>query len=130
MKTIEITASQESTIFTFSVNYSKSVDLNKVKGTALNELFAWITVQKQVGAKGLKLSLPINLKVVCDGFEIDTNKARKELQNRLKLNSTAKSKRNFARKFSAIVDFSARKPETIDFDLLLSDLETIINTEV
>jgi dihydrodipicolinate reductase len=121
-KEVSIKFTQEDTELSIIIEGS-ATDKNKVYGTALNELFHAVSVQKGSGARIFKLSQPIQLNVTCGEINIDTSVARVELQQRLKLNSTAKSKRAFARKFVSIADYIQREKVVISVDDLLATLE-------
>ena len=121
MKTLNFSATQESSKLTFAVEISKGNE-SRVLGTLLNELFAWCTLQQSVKAKGIKFSEPIDLAFECGGLEFDTATVRRELVQKLKLNKTAKSKRVFAQRFKAIFDYSVSEVRECTFTELLEGL--------
>lgn len=109
--------------FNYDVNPSNK---NKVFGTVLNDLFRTISLQSVTGAKFFKLNQPIMVRIESDMFLLDTGTAHKTAQQRLKLNSKAKSKKAFAKKFVAIADFILHKPELITVDALNKVLDAEI----
>lgn len=86
---------------------------NKVYGSVLNELFRAVSLQKFTGARLFKLNEPVMIRIESDKFVLDTGDAFKKVQHRLKLNSSSKSKRLFAKKFVAIADYILTKPEAL-----------------
>lgn len=121
MKNVNFIAYQENTELELNFEVSNS-NQSKVLGTALNELFAWCNIQREVNAKGLKFSEPINLKIEVNNIAFDTGKANKRLTNKLKMNKTAKSKKSFALKVKAIFDYSIRDFNELTFNELLESL--------
>ena len=89
-------------------DFGKTKSLSKLVGTACNELFELVNLQKSGTIKMFKLSQPIDLTIVGDGFEIDTTKLNFELRTNLKLNSTPKSKARFAKRTFDLVNYVHR----------------------
>ena len=106
--------------FSFEVNPSNA---RKVSGTVLFELFKWIDIQKQMGAKGLSLAKPINIRIKSDTLALDTGEARKQLAQKLKLNSTNKSKRKFAARFQALTAYMSSPITVVDYEEVITLLE-------
>lgn len=105
-----------------TVNAKEGGSLDKIQGTAINELFAWIEVQRKVGAKGLKLSHHVDIVIEGENFTLDTTEAQIQLRQRLKINSTARSKRAFAVKFCALCTYISRERGVISVNEALEAL--------
>jgi hypothetical protein len=118
---INFTVYQETTSLELSMPISN--DKNKTIGTLLNELFSWIKLQKAMRADGLKLSQPLNIRLTFNGATIDTGNVRKELQQKLRCNSTAKGMRNFAGKLVILIDYIVRTPELMTIEQALENLD-------
>lgn len=86
-------------------DFGKTKSLSKLVGTACNELFELVDLQKSGTIKMFKLSQPIDITIVGEGFEIDTTKLQFELRTNLKLNSTQKSKARFAQRTFNLVNY-------------------------
>lgn len=128
MKQLTFSAFQGSIALSFSFTIGTKVkDENKIKsrisGSICNELFAWVEMQKLVGAEGLKLSEPIGLKFQIDGLQFDTSKIKKELQHRLLLRNNPAGRRNYARRFNAIFNYVTKDVKAITFEQLIADLD-------
>ena len=89
-------------------DFGKTKSLSKLVGTSCNELFELVDLQKSGTIKMFKLSQPIDLTIVGDGFEIDTTKLSFELRTNLKLNSTPKAKARFAQRTFNLVSYVHR----------------------
>ncbi len=89
-------------------DFGKTKSLSKLVGTSCNELFELIDLQKRGAIKMFKLSQPIDLTIVGDGFEIDTTKLDFELRTKLKLNATPKAKARFAKRTFDLVNYVHR----------------------
>lgn len=150
MKNISITAYQVGNAGKRDVNTSvtfgaKVTDesINRVAGTALNELFAWISVQRAMGASGIALSLPIDLRFQVESEDgemstmFDTARpvnpadmsAIKILRQRLKMNNSAKGKRNFAQKFMALFNYATRSIMERDINSLIAEFDELARME-
>lgn len=124
MKHLTFTAYQGALalIMTFTIGNSRKEDTvkSKVCGSICNELFDWVSLQKFVGANGIKLSEPINLKFEVNGIKFDTGTLKKELQARLLLRNNPQGRRNYARRFNAIFNYITRDVKPCTFDELLA----------
>jgi hypothetical protein len=98
------------------------LSFNKIIGTVLNELFTTVSEAKEIGAKLFNLAMPIGLRIEVKGVVIDTAKANKEYQLKLKLQNTSKSKRKFAQRSVAIIKAATRGTEIKDINTLLAEL--------
>jgi hypothetical protein len=74
-------------------------------GNILNQLFRWVSLQRTVGAEGLKLSQPINLRFEIAGNNFNTALLRKSLQQKLKLQNTSAGRQLYAKRVWAILDY-------------------------
>ena len=122
METIKFDFYQEETTLTFEFHLESTLDNDHLKGSVLNELFKWVNIQKHMGAKGLKLSKPINIRIEHGGKFLDTGTAKKQLQQKLKLNTSAKSKRMFAIRFNMLVEYITDGFNIVDVDTVLETL--------
>ncbi len=95
----------------------------KVYGTALRELFEAVTLQSKTGARIFKLNQPVMISVKVNNIAVDTASANIQLQNKLKLNKTAKSMRMFAQRFVAIADHITRVRKIVDITEVLASLD-------
>lgn len=113
-KRIQVIVHQDGVQFTQSYATNGRMNADKVIGSALRETFKLVELKKRIGS-GLSLAKPINVAFEYNGLTYDTGKLDVTLQAKLKMNSTAKSKRRFAEKFVAIYDFvtSERKAVTL-----------------
>jgi len=89
--------------------FGKTKAVNKLVGTACNELFELIDLQKEGVTKVFKLSLPIDIKIIGEGFEIDTTKVSASLRTKLKLNASNESKVRFAKRVFKLVTYINRE---------------------
>lgn len=119
---LQFKAFQENCELTLSTSID-STSKNKIAGTLLNELFAWVNLQKEVRAKGLKLSEPIGLQFKLGKYNFDSTKIDMKLQQTLKLQSTADGMKRFAKKFWSILEYVTQTRETITFEALITELE-------
>ncbi len=121
MKTVEFQAYQENTNVKFNFELTEDSNNNQILGTVLNEVFAWVDLQKSVGAKGLKLNQPINIYFMVDGLVFDTGESQKSITQKLKLNTS--KKHLFAKRVKAIFDYSIRDINVVSFEDMLAGLE-------
>lgn len=119
---MNITFKQNDTTLDINVK-GNTINANKVYGTALNELFHIVNLQSEVGAKFFKLNEPILISVTSGKFAIDSSSAHVKLQQKLKLNKTAKSKRQFAKRLVLICNEVLRAREVVNVNDLLKSLE-------
>lgn len=107
--------------FNFSFGNTKAV--NKLVGTACNELFHVIDLQKQGVTKMFKLSQPIDITIVGESFEIDTCKISASLKTKLKINSSIESKVRFAKRVFALVTYVNREKKVVSIE----EIEKLLN---
>lgn len=119
------------TLLTQSVNTRKdlSQDLDTLVGTALNELFNLVNVQKNYGVKYFDLSSPISFRIESKGIEVNGSELSTQFQQVLKLNNSAKSKRKFATRLRGAVEQIQRKPTLCKASEIESQLEDQIQAE-
>ena len=94
--------------------FGKTKAVSKLVGTAGNELFGLIDLQKDGVTKMFKLSLPIDLAVIGEDFEIDTSVLSAEYRTRLKINSSLESKVRFAKRVFKLVNHINKERRIID----------------
>jgi hypothetical protein len=123
METLKIDFYQDETRLSFEFETQTELNQQKLNGSTLNELFKWISLQKDMGAKGLKLSQPINIKVEHNGKLFDTGNAKKQLQQKLKVNSSAKSMRKFAQRYTALISYMCSPFVALTVDEVLETLD-------
>jgi len=107
--------------FNFAFGNTKAV--NKLVGTACNELFEVVDLQKQGVTKMFKLSQPIDITIVGEAFEIDTCKISTNLKSKLKLNSSIESKVRFAKRVFALVTYINREKKIVSIE----EIEKLLN---
>jgi len=119
---IEFIQNDSSLALTVDGDLSKD-KLNKVVGTACNELFRLVKLQKQTGARLFTLSQPVGIRVKAGKFSVDTLEASEALQSRLKLNSTAKSMKAFAGRVYFICDYLSTTTEVVTVEQAIQAAE-------
>lgn len=105
-------------------DFGKTKSVSKLVGTACNELFELIDLQKEGVTNLFKLSHPIDLTISGEGFEIDTTKINASLRTKLKLNSTLESKIRFAKRVLKLVKYVHRTRKVVsveEIEKLLSE---------
>ncbi len=117
--------------FTFSVNLDNNnkAERNKVVGTFINRLFRYLQLQQDTGARFANLSHPLLMRFNVGKTTIDLGSIDETLQARLKVGHAAKSKRAFALRVKAIVEFLLETPEVVDIDDVIAGLEDVIAGE-
>ena len=103
-------------------DFGKTKSLSKLVGTSCNELFELIDLQKSGAIKMFKLSQPIDITIVGDGFKIDTTKLSFELRTKLKLNATPKAKARFAKRTFDLVKYVHRVRGIVEVEELTAIL--------
>ena len=121
-KAIHVTVYQDGIQFTQSYETSGRMNADKVIGSALRETFKLVELKKRIGT-GLSLAKPINVAFAYNGMNYDTGKLDMSLQAKLKMNSTAKSKRAFAGKFLAIYDFVTSERKAVTLEQVVKELK-------
>lgn len=114
---------------TFDIQGSFELSKNKIAGTILNELFRWVSFQREIGAKALQLNLPILLRFNVGGMSIDTGHVKKEVQQVLKLQNTAAGRKRYALRFMNTINYAAAKVQMKDYAVLLQELSDAILAE-
>ena len=103
--------------------FGKTKAVSKLVGTACNELFELIDLQKEGVTKMFKLSLPIDLAVIGEGFEIDTSVLSAEYRTKLKINSSLESKVRFAKRVFKLVTHINRERRILD----MKEIEALLD---
>lgn len=103
--------------------FGKTKAVNKLVGTACNELFELIDLQKEGVTKVFKLSQPIDIAVIGEGFEIDTTKVSASLRTKLKLNASNEAKVRFAKRVFKLVTYINRERTIVS----VSDIEKLLS---
>jgi hypothetical protein len=113
---------QEGISFTQKYETSGKMNADKVIGSALRETFKLVELKKKIGS-GLSLAKPIGVSFEYEGLKYDTGTLDITLQAKLKMNSTSKSKRKFADKFTAIYDFVTSERKAISLAEVVKELK-------
>lgn len=132
MSLIKFTAYQNDIALTleFSVNQPKKGNVkSKIAGSICNQLFSWVELQKTIGAEGIKLSKPIQLKFDVSGLKFDTGTVRKELHERLLLRNNPKGRKNYAVRFHKIFLWATSEVKTVTIEQLFASLDKEISAE-
>lgn len=103
--------------------FGKTKAVSKLVGTACNELFELIDLQKEGVTKMFKLSQPIDLAVIGEGFEVDTSVLSAEYRTNLKINSSIESKVRFAKRVFKLVNHINRERKVLD----IKDIEALLD---
>lgn len=101
---------------TINIDFKKTTSKSKLIGTSCNELFALIDLQKAGVCKVFKLSQPIDITIVGNGFEVDTCKIQTKLKTKLKLNATLESKIRFAKRFKELFVYATTNRGLVEYD--------------
>lgn len=110
----------------FEINSDASDNL--IVGTTLNELFTMCDNYREAGLKLFKSNEPILFRISSDNIPlVDIGTCSKRIQDKLKLNKTAKSKRSFAKRVNLAIKEISRGIELIDMKELESKLNAIID---
>ena len=110
----------------FEINSDASDNL--IVGTTLNELFTMCDNYREAGLKLFKSNEPILFRISSDSIPlVDIGTCSKRIQDKLKLNKTAKSKRSFAKRVNLAIKEISRGIELIDMKELESKLNEIID---
>jgi len=114
---------------TFEVD-KKETDQKLIVGTVLNELFTVESNYRNANMRLFKTSKPILFKVTNGKNEIlNLGKSSKFIQDKLKFNKTAKSKRTFAKRVNLAITEMSRNVEVINQDDIFARLEEQIKLE-
>ena len=110
----------------FEIN-SDATD-NLIIGTTLNELFTMCDNYRDAGLKLFKSNEAILFRISSDNIPLlDIGTCSKRIQEKLKLNKTAKSKRSFAKRVNLAIKEISRGIELIDIKELENKLNAIID---
>jgi hypothetical protein len=128
IQAIKIHLLQGTSEFVIKMNVDADAETSLIVGTSLNELFHWVNLQKRMNVKnGLKLSLPIDMRIEGEQFiSIELGNIQTIFKERLKMNSTAKSKKAFALKFIELVNESLRIKEAKHIEEVIEQLDSEI----
>ena len=114
---------------TFEID-KKDVNQKLIVGTVLNELFTVESNYRNANMRLFKTSKPILFKVTNGKSEIlNLGKSSKFIQDKLKFNKTAKSKRTFAKRVNLAITEMTRNVEVINQDDIFAKLEEKIKAE-
>lgn len=100
--------------------------LRKVTGTLLNRFFQFNALCKKCSAKGFKANDQVHIwfKVENENVGFNTDWIKNEnIKAKLKVGQSAKSKRNFAKRVSAIIEFVTSGWEYKSLEELIEGLE-------
>ena len=112
-----------------NLDNNNKAERNKVVGTFINRLFRHLQLQQDTGARFANLSHPLLMRFNVGKTTIDLGSIDETLQARLKVGHAAKSKRAFALRVKAIVEFLLETPEVVDIDDVIAGLSDIIAGE-
>lgn len=101
--------------------------IDNIVGTACSELFAYKKICQDLKAKGLESRKPVLMNIKAGKIEVDFGSLRSELKQTLKLGSSAKSKRNFALRLYAGMQYAFRETEAKDLSQIIIELENEIS---
>lgn len=97
-----------------------------IVGTVLNELFTMRDNYANAGIKLFKSNEPLLFSVYSDNIPlVDVGTCSKLIQEKLKLNKTAKSKRSFAKRVNLAISEVSRGIQLIDMDALTAKLNAL-----
>jgi hypothetical protein len=110
----------------FEINSDASDNL--IIGTTLNELFTMCDNYRDAGLKLFKSNEAILFRISSDNIPlVDIGTCSKRIQDKLKLNKTAKSKRSFSKRVNLAIKEISRGIELIDMKELENKLNAIID---
>lgn len=110
----------------FEINSNASDNL--IIGTTLNELFTMCDNYREAGIKLFKSNEAVLFRISSDNIPlVDIGTCSKRIQDKLKLNKTAKSKRSFAKRVNLAIKEISRGIELIDMKELENKLNAIID---
>jgi hypothetical protein len=110
----------------FEINSDASDNL--IIGTTLNELFTMCDNYRDAGLRLFKSNEAILFRISSDNIPlVDIGTCSKRIQEKLKLNKTAKSKRSFSKRVNLAIKEISRGIELIDMKELENKLNAIID---
>jgi hypothetical protein len=110
----------------FEINSDASDNL--IVGTTLNELFTMCDNYREAGLRLFKSNEAILFRISSDNIPlVDIGTCSKRIQEKLKLNKTAKSKRSFSKRVNLAIKEISRGIELIDMKELENKLNAIID---
>jgi hypothetical protein len=119
MKTIQFSIINNGTEFTKQVTVD-AANKSKVFGTCMFDFFRLINLQAEGHVKLFKMSQTFDLRIEYNDKVIDTRSAEgipveswNKLKTKFKLNKTAASKRRFAKRVYAVLDFATTSGEVL-----------------
>jgi len=125
MKDLKLTFNQNETTFEETIKINNADSLSKVLGTAIMRLFDLNTVLRSSSNNYFKATEIVNFKIETDGYLIDTNEINESLRTKFKFGQNAASKRAFAQRVWAVVDFFISEPETYSIEQIESELKDL-----
>lgn len=128
METLKLKFYQNSNEVNLNFEIQKDAKDSLIVGTILNELFTMYDNYSNAGLKLFKSNEPICFSVTSDGIPLlDIGTCSKTILNKLKINKTAKSKRNFAKRVNLAINEISRGIELIDMSELENKLNSLID---
>lgn len=122
-KSPELITLNTSTEFQVDMKSNKA-DVGKVVGTILNEVFATMDLYRSCGSRYISATSPVQLRFNLGNTVIDTATiGRRELQAKLKVGYTAKSRRRFSRVLWNLVQWTLRDVKPVDIETVNKQLE-------
>jgi len=119
---------QASTEVNLNFEINSDASDNLIIGTTLNELFTMCDNYRDAGLRLFKSNEAILFRISSDNIPLlDIGTCSKRIQEKLKLNKTAKSKRSFAKRVNLAIKEISRGIELIDIKELENKLNAIID---
>lgn len=109
--------------FTYELDANNKQARDLVVGTMLNRLFRYLALQQETGARFVNLSHPLLLQFNVGKSTLDLRDIEERLQGRFKVGHTAHTKRRFAKRIVAVVEFLLEAPVQMTADELIKGLE-------
>lgn len=118
---ISVNFYQNEISYQFDAEVKDSV--NHFTGTALNQLFNYVSLAKKVGASTFKFNQPINLSIVADGVKYDTGTCDQRFQSKLKCQRSSKGMATFSKRVFSLIKYSTNEVVDVSMNDVLEDLE-------
>lgn len=129
MSTIRFTLSNGDTKFSRNLEINKRLNKDLAIGTVLSDFFDLVNLQKQQAVKLFKMNEPFDIKINYARRVIDTAKIPSQLKTKFKLNSTAASKRRFAKNVYAVLEFAMKDTTPVTVEELAAELYAQVEAE-
>ena len=115
MKTqVEFLQGNDSLSFNFDLD---KTNLDLIVGTAVRRLYQLVNLSKEVGARVINLSKPLDIVVSVDGkVYTETLSMDERLRNRIKVNR--KKQKTFALRLKSLLEFAISEIEVVSVDQL------------